>query len=347
MKIAQKIVTAKEIANNLLNINKNNCLYQDYDSFILSNAILLDDSEEKFTSLEKEILSSILNREKNNYIFNQIELSVLDKLASLLILKAWEKILGTKHATIQELFICFEKKQLHLSKEKIINILFSYPNDEILNSLCFSNEKIVYFQKYYKIFNYVMQLQERQKNLISQYKNTIDYIEILGLNKKIQIIGKWQGENTRIIINNWEDIKFYFSERSKLEQEEIRKAEKEISDMTKILAFMTYGNDFEKYISDTYNPYNEFSEEEIIKKWKTKIDSFKLKNNKTYRILSCGLEIFINKNDIEKNGKKNILYELSKKYNKCLRTIERDLQQIPILEKKLNLPPISQYIKKK
>ncbi len=92
---------------------------------------------------------------------------------------------------------------------------------------------------------------------------------------------------------------------------------------------------------------NQILEQEILEKWKKKIDSIKLEDKKIHRILSCGLETFLNKNNNPGISKKEILYTLSKKYSRTTRTIERDLQQIEILEKEFNLPPISQYIRQK
>lgn len=177
----------------------------------------------------REIALKILK--KNNYDFDKItDYSFQHAMAKHFEgeRKAWLYVLNGKEDTLEnklDFYMISKQTFNRLSEYDKKVLILSTPNKNFLEFFKCPKDRLDKADKANTIAEeYKSELKQLVK-IIELRRDIINCLEVLVLENKLKILGEWQGEDTRIIINDWEEIDQLFDINSISQKENENKIE--------------------------------------------------------------------------------------------------------------------------
>ena len=151
-----------------------------------------------------DIVSKVLKFDDNNFILDDMLMERLREKTLKQTLEAWDYVLNLEDKSMGALLNFFKK--YNLTDEEIITIHLTPPDKELLEYIGLPQDILNRVDTGYAKCKDNWEFIQKQCKLQEQKQEILDYLEALVFEKKLKIIGEWQGENTRIIITDREEI---------------------------------------------------------------------------------------------------------------------------------------------
>lgn len=167
--------------------------------------------------------------------------------------QAWHEVLQLKDTSMGALLEFFS--QYNVKEELACSLMFAQPNKELLEVIGLPQKFLDRADIACNKCKVTFETLEEQSKLSEQKQEILNYLEALVLENKLKILGEWQGEDTRIIINDWEEIDQLFDINSISQKENENTGQTEQGQCEN-----TARKRFEKWLEDNkdmkYSPCN-------------------------------------------------------------------------------------------
>lgn len=156
-----------------------------------------------------DIVSRVLKFDYYTFIYCDSSMEELRRMTLEHILKAWDYVINLEDKSMKSVLNFFGKYDL--TEEQIVTLQLMPPDKELLELAGLPQDILDRVDTGYAMCKDSYELLQKQVKLQEQKQEILDYLEILVFENKIKIIGEWQGDKTRIIISNWEEIEQLFN----------------------------------------------------------------------------------------------------------------------------------------